>query len=112
VNPAATRILKRSGKRHATFARDRPARQRLLLERLAGTLPRVATATVGPVKQDRESWRARLRQYAGARQVTTSARDGWLSLDDRDEYDELSRWPVLSDDFVRGPPSAAARESA
>ncbi len=64
-------------------------------------------------KQDRESWRARLRQYAGARQVTTSARDGWLSLDDRDEYDELSRWPVLGDDFVRGPPpSAAARESA
>jgi hypothetical protein len=61
-------------------------------------------------KQDRESWQARLRQYQGARQVTTSARDGWLSLDDRDEYDELSRWPVLGDDFVRGPP--AARESA
>jgi hypothetical protein len=55
-------------------------------------------------KQDREGWQARLRQYAGARQVTTSARDGWLSLDDADEYDELSRWPVLSDDFVRGPP--------
>ena len=61
---------------------------------------------------DRESWRARLRTYQGARQLATSARDSWLSLDDGDEYDELSRWPVLSDDFVRGPPSAGARESA
>jgi hypothetical protein len=61
-------------------------------------------------RQDRESWRARLRQYAGAR---VDPRDGWLSLDDGDEYDELSRWPVLSDDFVRGPPTATrARESA
>jgi hypothetical protein len=63
-------------------------------------------------KQDRESWRARLRQYQGARQRPASARDGWLSLDDGDEYDELSRWPVMGDDFVRGPPSAGARESA
>jgi hypothetical protein len=63
-------------------------------------------------RKDRENWRARLRQYAGARQVTTSARDGWLSLDDADEYDEMCRWPVLSDDFVRGPPSAEARDSA
>jgi hypothetical protein len=63
-------------------------------------------------KQDRESWRARLREYQGARQLPASARDGWLSLDDGDEYDELSRWPVMSDDFVRGPPSAGARESA
>ena len=63
-------------------------------------------------KQDRESWRARLRQYQGARQLPASARDGWLSLDDGDEYDELSRWPVMGDDFVRGPPTAGARESA
>ena len=33
-------------------------------------------------------------------------------LDDEDEYDEMCRWPVLSDDFVRGPPPAGARESA
>jgi hypothetical protein len=51
-------------------------------------------------------------QYAGARVVRVDPRDGWLSLDDGDEYDELSRWPVLSDDFVRGPPSAGARQSA
>jgi len=64
-------------------------------------------------RQDRESWRARLRQYQAARQVPVSARDGWLSLDDPDEYDfMLCRWPVLSDDVVRGPPSAEARESA
>jgi hypothetical protein len=64
-------------------------------------------------RKDRESWRARLRQYQGAaRQSPTSARDGWWFLDDGDEYDEMCRWPVLSDDFVRGPPSAAARETA
>jgi hypothetical protein len=35
-------------------------------------------------------------------------------LDDEDEWAAmlLSRWPVLRDDFVRGPPSAEARESA
>jgi hypothetical protein len=64
-------------------------------------------------RQDREGWRARLRQYQAARQVPVSARDGWLSLDDPDEYDfMLCRWPVLSDDVVRGPPSAEVRESA
>ena len=56
----------------------------------------------GRYKQDRESWRARLRTYQGARQLPVSARDGWWSLDDGDEYDEMCRWPVLSDDFVRG----------
>ena len=63
-------------------------------------------------RQDRESWRARLRQYQGAKSLPVTSRDGWWPLDDEDEYDELSRWPVLSDDFVRGPPSAEARESA
>ncbi len=63
-------------------------------------------------QQDRESWRARLRQYQGARQMPATARDGWLSLDDGDEYDELSRWPVMAEDLVRGPPSAGVRESA
>ena len=62
-------------------------------------------------EKDRKDWRARLRQYQGARQVPVSARDGWWPLDDEDEYDEMCRWPVLSDDFVRGPP-AAARETA
>jgi hypothetical protein len=63
-------------------------------------------------RQDRDSWRARLRTYQGARQVPASARDGWWSLDDGDEYDEMCRWPVLSDDFVRGPPSIEVPESA
>ncbi|MGH3234686.1 MAG: hypothetical protein ACRDOH_15815 [Streptosporangiaceae bacterium] len=62
-------------------------------------------------RQDREGWRARLREYQGARQVPTSARDGWWPLDDEDEYDEMCRWPVLSDDFVRGPP-AGPRKTA
>jgi hypothetical protein len=33
--------------------------------------------------------------------------DGWLGLDDDDEWEAMlfSRWPVLSDDFVRGPPN-------
>jgi hypothetical protein len=63
-------------------------------------------------QKDRESWQARLRTYQGARQRPVSSRDGWWSLDDGDEYDELFRWPVLSDDFVRGPPSAEVQESA
>ena len=63
-------------------------------------------------RQDRESWRARLRQYQGARRLPVTSRDGWWPLDDEDEYDEMCRWPVLSDDFVRGPPSAKVRESA
>ena len=63
-------------------------------------------------RQDREGWRARLRAYQGARQVPASARDGWWPLDDEDEYDEMCRWPVLPDDFVRGPPAAGPRKTA
>ena len=63
-------------------------------------------------RQDREGWRARLRRYQGAKRLPVTSRDGWWPLDDEDEYDETCRWPVLSDDFVRGPPPAAARESA
>ena len=55
-------------------------------------------------RQDREGWRARLRQYQAARQVPVTSRDGWWPLDDEDEYDEMCRWPVLGEDFVRGPP--------
>ena len=60
----------------------------------------------GRYRQDRESWRARLRQYASARNAIVVPGDGWLGLDDEDEWDAMlfSRWPVLSDDFVRGPP--------
>ena len=39
-------------------------------------------------RQDREGWRARIRQYQAARQVRPAARDGWWSLDDGDEYDD------------------------
>ena len=63
-------------------------------------------------RQERESWRARLRQYQGARRSPVSERDGWWSLDDGDEYDEMCRWPVLPDDFVRGPPAAYPRKTA
>jgi hypothetical protein len=60
---------------------------------------------------DRERWQARLRDYRAARQAPVTSRDGWWPLDDDDEYDEMCRWPVLSGDFVRGPPGAA-RETA
>ena len=56
-------------------------------------------------RQDRESWRARLRQYQGARRRPVSERDGWWSLDDPAEYNELCRWPVILDDGVRAPPA-------
>ena len=64
-------------------------------------------------RQDRESWRARLAQYQAARHRPASERDGWLSLDDPDEYDFAAcRWPVLAADAVRGPPPAEVRGSA
>jgi len=65
-------------------------------------------------RQDREGWRARLRQYQAARHVPVTPGDGWLGLDDEDEWAAMltSRWPVLSSDFVRGPPSIDVRESA
>jgi hypothetical protein len=65
-------------------------------------------------KQDRESWRARLRQYQGARHRPVNERDGWLDLDDEDEWAAmlLSRWPILGDDFVRGPPAAGGPAAA
>ena len=59
-------------------------------------------------KQDRESWRTRLRQYQAARHAPVTPGDGWLSLDDENEAEWeamlFSRWPVPDDDFVRGPP--------
>ena len=64
-------------------------------------------------RQDRASWRARLAQYQAARHRPASERDGWLSLDDPDEYDFAAcRWPVLAADAVRGPPPADVRHSA
>ncbi len=64
-------------------------------------------------QKDREGWRVRLRRYQAARHRPADERDGWWSLDDEDGYDFMAcRWPVLSGDLVRGPPSAAVRESA
>jgi hypothetical protein len=61
-------------------------------------------------KRDRQAWRARLAQYANARNAVVASGDGWLELSDEDEWDALlfSRWPVLSNDFVRGPPGDVA----
>jgi hypothetical protein len=65
-------------------------------------------------RQDRGSWRARLRQYASARNALVTPGDGWWPLDDEDDWPPmlLSRWPVLSDDFVRGPPAAGTPKTA
>jgi hypothetical protein len=67
-------------------------------------------------KQDRESWRARLAQYASARSAVVTPGDAWLGLDDDDEWEAMlfGRWPVLGDDVVRGPPEdlSRARDSA
>ena len=59
-------------------------------------------------KQDRENWQARLREYQGAKRLPVTSRDGFWPLDDEDEYYQMTGWPVLSDDFVRGPPVAVA----
>jgi hypothetical protein len=63
-------------------------------------------------KQDRESWRARLREYQGTKRLPVTSRDGFWPLDDEDEYYQMTGWPVLSDDFVRGPPGRQLRESS
>jgi DNA-binding transcriptional ArsR family regulator len=60
-------------------------------------------------RKDRESWRARLRQYQGAHHRPVSERDGWWPLDDPAEFNELCRWPIIADDGVRAPPAAAAQ---
>jgi hypothetical protein len=51
--------------------------------------------------------RARLAQYASARNSIVTPGDGWWLLDDESEWEALlfSRWPVLTDDFVRRPPT-------
>jgi len=51
--------------------------------------------------------------YASTRNTVVTPRDGWWPLDDEGEWEALlfSRWPVLGEDLVRGPP-AQAQESA
>jgi len=57
-------------------------------------------------RRDRASWQARLRQYAAARSAAATPRDGWWPLDDEDEWTAMlaGRWPLLPENFVRGPP--------
>jgi DNA-binding transcriptional ArsR family regulator len=59
-------------------------------------------------ERDRENWRARLRQYQGARRRPAGEHDGWWPLDDPAEYNELCQRPVLSDDAGRAPPTVSA----
>jgi hypothetical protein len=65
-------------------------------------------------KQDRESWRTRLRQYASVRGRPVTSSDGFWALDDEAEWQAIlfGRWPVHSDDFVRGPPVADGEAAA
>jgi len=59
-------------------------------------------------ERDRESWRARLRMYVSARSAVVAPRDGWIGLDDEDEWAAIlgRRW--LGDVAqVRGPPAAS-----
>jgi len=58
--------------------------------------------------KDRASWRVRLRRYQGAHHRPVTERDGWWSLDDPAEYNEMFRWPVVVDDSVRAPPGTRA----
>jgi DNA-binding transcriptional ArsR family regulator len=60
-------------------------------------------------RQDRVGWGTRLLQYQGARAAVVSPGDGWLSLDDEQEWEAMlsGRQPVLQDDDVRGPPQLA-----
>lgn len=65
-------------------------------------------------KRDRESWRARLAQYASGRNAVVAPSDGFWPMDDESEWEALlfSRWPVLAGDVVRGPPAIGSRDTA
>ena len=110
---AALRVLAGQG-----LAERGPDGRRRGLAALAGVAESTGAADLQREREeryqkDRESWRAPIRMYQGARQLPVSVRDGWWSLDDPDEYDAmLCRWPVLAEDVVRGPPAAEVRESA
>jgi hypothetical protein len=53
------------------------------------------------------------QQYQGARYRPVNEREGWLCLDDSDEYAFMAcRWPVLSDDFAPGRPAIGPRKAA
>jgi hypothetical protein len=113
LSPSATSAALRVLAEHGLAVRGRGG-----WRRGDASLDEVATSTgaadlhqerVERYKKDRESWRARLRQYQAARHRPVNERDGWWSLEDPDEYDFMAcRWPVLSDDLERGPPSCGA----
>jgi hypothetical protein len=65
-------------------------------------------------KRDRESWRARLAQYASGRTAVVAPSDGFWPMDDESEWEALlfSRWPVLAGDVGRGPPAIGSRDTA
>jgi hypothetical protein len=115
LSPSATSAALRVLAEHGLADRGRDGWQRG-----PASLDAVATSTGAAdlhreraerYKQDRASWRARLAQYAGARHRPVNERDGWWPLDDPAEYDFMAcRWPVLTDDAVRGPPAAAVNE--
>ena len=58
-------------------------------------------------KQDREGWRARLREYQAARHLPVNERDGWWSLDDEDEYDDMPAGGRCSPTAFAGRPRPA-----
>jgi hypothetical protein len=117
LSPSATSAALRTLAEHGLAVRGRGG-----WRRGDASLDEVATSTgaaaihaerAARYKQDRESWRARLRQYQAARHRPVNERDGWWSLDEPDEYDFMAcRWPVLSGDTVRGSPAADVRDSA
>jgi hypothetical protein len=86
---AALRVLAGQG-----LAERGPDGRRRGLAALAGVAESTGAADLQREREeryqkDRESWRARIRMYQGARQLPVSVRDGWWSLDDPDEYDAM-----------------------
>jgi DNA-binding transcriptional ArsR family regulator len=60
--------------------------------------------------EDRETWRARLRQYASVRNAVIAPGDDWTGPGGSREWPVMppGRWPALAGDFARGPPTAVA----
>jgi hypothetical protein len=110
LSPSATSAALRVLAEHGLAVRGRAG-----WRRGAADLDEVATSTGAAdlrreraerYKKDRENWRARLAMYASARNAVVTPGDGWLSLDDDQEWDAMlfGRWPMMRDDVVRGPP--------
>ena len=72
---------------------------------------RRAARTGGPVPAGPGELAGPAQAIPGHPPQCRERRDGWWSLDDPDEYNELCRWPLIRGDTVRAPPGPADQQT-